>query len=100
MPLVPMMDLVRPALAGGYAVPSFCAWNAEVILAILRVSARMRAPVVLMSGPGEFPLLPPGETAAVSRAWRRVSPCPWQSISITAARWRKCGVLLRRATPR
>jgi ketose-bisphosphate aldolase len=66
MPLVPMADLLRPALAGGYAVPSFCVWNADVMLAVLGGAAKMRAPAILMAGPGEFPLLPPGEFAAVA----------------------------------
>jgi ketose-bisphosphate aldolase len=66
MPLLPMAELLRPALAGGYAVPSFCVWNADVILTVLRTAAKMRSPVVLMTGPGEFPLLPPDEFAAVA----------------------------------
>jgi ketose-bisphosphate aldolase len=68
MKLVPMLDLLRPALAGGYAVPAFCAWNAEMIATILSVAADMRAPVILMHGPAEFALLSPADMGAVARA--------------------------------
>jgi ketose-bisphosphate aldolase len=65
---VPMSELVQKAYRKGYAVPAFCAWNAEVIEAILAAAEKMRAPVILMSGPGEFPVLPPAVMAAVSYA--------------------------------
>jgi len=65
---VPMSELTGKAYKGGYAVPAFCAWNAEVIEAILAAAERLRAPVILMSGPGEFPLLPPASMAAVAYA--------------------------------
>lgn len=68
MKFVPMLELLEPAYQGGYAVPSFCAWNAEVAETILQVASEMRAPVILMSGPGEFPLNPPDTLAAVCRA--------------------------------
>ncbi|MDP3176490.1 MAG: class II fructose-bisphosphate aldolase [Spirochaetaceae bacterium] len=68
MSFVPMKALMDKAWRGGYAVPAFCAWNAEVMSAALRVAERLRAPVILMQGPGEFPLLPPPEMAAVARA--------------------------------
>ncbi len=68
MTLLPMHELLVPAWHGQYAVPSFCAWNAEVTETILQVAADLRAPVILMSGPGEFPLNPPETLAAISRA--------------------------------
>ncbi len=68
MNFVAMHELLRPAYEGGYAVPSFCAWNAEVAETILQVASEMRAPVILMSGPGEFPLNAPDTLAAVCRA--------------------------------
>ena len=68
MSLVPMNDLVKKAYRQGYAVPAFCAWNAEVIEAILSSAEKLRAPVILMSGPGEFPVLAPAVMAAVSYA--------------------------------
>ena len=63
-----MSELVGKAFRGGYAVPAFCAWNAEIMEAVLSVSARLRAPVILMSGPGEFPVLAPHIMAAVAYA--------------------------------
>ena len=68
MPLVASAELLRAALAGGYAVPSFCVWNAETMVAVLRVAADCQAPIMLMNGPGEFPLLPPAEMGAVAHA--------------------------------
>jgi len=68
MSFLPMTDPVGKAFRGGYAVPAFCAWNAEVMEVILRTAARLRSPVILMQGPGEFPLLPPAVMAAVARA--------------------------------
>lgn len=68
MSFVPMSDLVGKAYRGGYAVPAFCAWNAEVIEAVLATAEKLRSPVILMSGPGEFPVLAPGPMSAVAYA--------------------------------
>lgn len=68
MKLVPMLELLQPAWKNGYAVPSFCAWNAEVTETILQVATDLRAPVILMSGPGEFPLNPPDTLAEITHA--------------------------------
>jgi tagatose 1,6-diphosphate aldolase GatY/KbaY len=68
MKLLPMHQLLRPAWKAKYAVPSFCAWNAEVTETILQIAARMKAPVILMSGPGEFALNPPDTLARIARA--------------------------------
>jgi len=68
MNFLPMKEVLLPAYEGGYAVPSFCAWNAEVAETILQVASDLRAPVILMSGPGEFPLNPPDTLAGVCRA--------------------------------
>ena len=68
MSFVPMGDLVSRAAREGWAVPAFCTWNAESIEAVLSVAERMRAPVIIMQGPGEFPLLPPATMAEVARA--------------------------------
>ena len=68
MNFVPMLELLQPAYEGRYAVPSFCAWNAEVAETILKVASDLRAPVILMSGPGEFPLNPPDTLGRVCRA--------------------------------
>ena len=68
MSFVPMADLVGKAFRGGYAVPAFCTWNAESMAVVLGVAERLRAPVIIMQGPGEFPVLPPAAMAAVARA--------------------------------
>ncbi|HUV08920.1 MAG TPA: class II fructose-bisphosphate aldolase [Spirochaetia bacterium] len=66
MSFAPLLELTKEAAAKGYAVPSFCAWNAETMKTILDEAQKMKAPVILMNGPGEFPLLSPGEMAAVA----------------------------------
>jgi ketose-bisphosphate aldolase len=76
MSFVSMEDMVGRARREGYAVPAFCAWNAEVMDAILQAAERLRAPVILMQGPGEFPLLPPALMAAVAYAVKRRYPVP------------------------
>jgi len=63
-----MKDLVDRAFRGGYAVPAFCTWNAETMQVILTVAERLKAPVILMQGPGEFPVLDPRAMAEVARA--------------------------------
>jgi len=65
---VPMHELLQPAYEGSYAVPSFCAWNAEVAETILQVAADLKAPVILMSGPGEFGLNSPDTLARICSA--------------------------------
>ena len=64
----PMKTLMAHALKHRYAVPSFCAWNAESMETILQVCQRLKSPVILMAGPGEFELLEPASNAAVARA--------------------------------
>ena len=68
MKFVPMAQLLRRAVSEGYAVPSFCVWNAESIEVVLRVAAKLKAPVILMNGPGEFGLLAPRDLGAVAHA--------------------------------
>ncbi len=68
MSFVPMIELVGKAYREGYAVPAFCAWNAEAMEAILATAERLRAPVILMSGPGEFPVMAPATMAGVAYA--------------------------------
>ena len=67
MDFVPAKELMASAVRGGWAVPSFCVWNAETMATVLSVARDCRAPVMLMNGPGEFPLLPPARMAAVAR---------------------------------
>jgi len=59
MKFVPMSELLKDAVEGGYGIPSFCVWNIEVMNAILGVAQDLRAPVILMNGPGEFRVLDP-----------------------------------------
>jgi tagatose 1,6-diphosphate aldolase GatY/KbaY len=66
MQFSPMLDLLKPAAADGYAVPSFCTWNAETMVTVLNVASDLRAPVILMNGPGEFPLLGPSEMSLIA----------------------------------
>ena len=68
MSFVAMHTLINRAFNSGYAVPAFCTWNAETVDIVLSVAERMRAPVIVMQGPGEFPVLPPAPMAAVARA--------------------------------
>ena len=68
MRFAPMHELLRPAWKAHYAVPAFCAWNAEIMETILQVATEMRAPVILMNGPGEFPLNPPATMGRIARA--------------------------------
>lgn len=67
MKFVPMHELLVPAWKAGYAVPAFCTWNAEVAETALQVASDLRAPVILMAGPGEFPLLSPHRLAGIVR---------------------------------
>ena len=68
MKFTPMSELLREATAGGYAVPSFCAWSAESMEIVLRTAANLKAPVILMNGPGEFGLLGPRDLGGVAHA--------------------------------
>ncbi len=69
MTFVPMRDLLEKALAGGYAVPSFECWNAEMIITVLGVAKRLDAPVILMNGSAGFPLVGgPGNFSTIAHA--------------------------------
>ena len=68
MRFVPMSELLYRARSERYAVPGFCVWNAETIEVVLRVATEVKAPVILMSGPGEFPLLSPRDLSAIAQA--------------------------------
>jgi ketose-bisphosphate aldolase len=62
-----MHELLQPAWEAGYAVPSFCAWNVEVTETVLQVANDLKAPVILMSGPGEFVLNSPDTLGRIAR---------------------------------
>lgn len=59
MRFVPMAELLNRAVAGGYAVPSFECFNAELIQTVLRTAARLEAPVILMNALPGFELFDP-----------------------------------------
>ena len=63
-----MHELLQPALKAGYGIPSFCAWNAEVTETVLQVASELKAPVILMSGPGEFVLNSPDTLGRIAKA--------------------------------
>ena len=66
MSFTSLRDPIAKAFREGYALPAFCAWNAEIMELVLRSAEGLRAPVILMQGPGEFPLLPPSLMAALA----------------------------------
>ncbi len=59
MKLLPMIELIQDAEQRGYAVCSFCAWSIESMKTILDTAQEMRAPVILMNGWAEFPIISP-----------------------------------------
>ncbi len=63
---MPMHVLQKEAIKGGYGIPSFCVWNAECMDAVLETAERLKAPVILMNGPGEYGLLPPAAMGAIA----------------------------------
>jgi tagatose 1,6-diphosphate aldolase GatY/KbaY len=71
-----MHELLQPAWRAGYAVPSFCAWNAEVAETALQVATDLKAPVILMSGPGEFGLNSPDTLGRIAHALIEKYPVP------------------------
>ena len=66
MKFIPMSDLLSQASREGYAIPSFCVWNAETMATVLRTAMELRAVVILMNGPGEFSQLGPHDVGAVA----------------------------------
>jgi ketose-bisphosphate aldolase len=63
---VPSIELIKDARSRGYAVPSFCTWNAEAIKTVLDVAEEMHAPIMLMNGWAEFPIISPQLYSAIS----------------------------------
>ena len=51
MTLVPLTDVLRPALAGGYAVPGLVCLGWEDMRAFVMAAEAERAPVILQAGP-------------------------------------------------
>ena len=73
-PFRPMSELMGAAYKQGYAVPSFCVWNSDSIELTLRTAARLKAPVILMSGPWEFGFTSPRELGAVAHSLASMIP--------------------------
>jgi ketose-bisphosphate aldolase len=59
MPLVPSIELINDAYRRKYAVPSFCTWDAESVKTVLDVAGELSAPVLIMNGWAEFPIIKP-----------------------------------------
>lgn len=76
MNFIPMLELLKDAKQCGYAVPSFCVWNAETALTVLSVADDMKSPVILMNGPGEFPLITPADLGLLAHALARRFAAP------------------------
>ncbi len=68
MNFIPMQELLQTARRAGYAVPSFCTWNAESLLMVLETAEALRSPVIVMNGPAELGLLPPAVFADMARS--------------------------------
>jgi len=75
MAFVPMANLLAHARAGGYAVPSFCCWNAEVMRTVLATADRLRSPVIIMNGWAEYGLLVPADLGRIAHAL--LGDYPW-----------------------
>ena len=71
MRFVPMLDLLQDAKSAAYAVPSFCVWNAETMVAVLEAARKLKAPVIMMSGPSEFEVMGPADMGAVAQTVAR-----------------------------
>lgn len=74
--LIPMKTMLLDSAKRGFAVPSFCVWNAEAMTVVLRAAAECRSPVILMNGPCEFVALRPAALAECARALVRDCPVP------------------------
>lgn len=68
MKYIPMLDLMKQAKRGGYAIPAFACWNAEIISVVLRTAQKMSSPVILMGAPIDLDEIPPEEYGKVAYA--------------------------------
>lgn len=62
-----MVAMLKDARQEGYAVPSFCVWNAESARAVLDEADTSNSPVILMAGPVELELTSPVHLARIVR---------------------------------
>ena len=63
-----MLDLLKQAKRGGYAVPAFACWNSEIISVVLRTAQEMSSPVILMGAPVDLDEIQPEEYGKVAYA--------------------------------
>jgi len=68
---VPMADLLQHAVSEGYAVPAFCVWSAETMETVLQSAEKLKAPVIMMTGPSEFAVLKPADMGAIAQTVAR-----------------------------
>jgi ketose-bisphosphate aldolase len=67
---LPSSELISDARSLGYAIPSFCTWNAESMQTVLDAAEELRAPVMLMNGWAEFPIIRPWLHSIVAHGLR------------------------------
>jgi len=68
MKFVSTAQLVQKAYKEHYAVPAFCAWNAEMVDVILQTAEKFRSPVIILSAWLDFGLIPPATFSKVAAA--------------------------------
>lgn len=68
MKYVPMAELMKKAKTGGYAVPAFACWSAEVMSVVLKTAQDMASPVILMGAPIDLDEIAPEEYGRVALA--------------------------------
>ena len=56
--MLPKLNLLKKAMADGYAVPSFCVWNAETAITVLGVAADLRVTQLVNQNKGSHAMLP------------------------------------------
>jgi ketose-bisphosphate aldolase len=76
MKFIPIKALLQHAYQNNYAVPSFCVWNAEAMVAVLRAADKLNAPVILMNGPAEFGYLRPAQLLEMARVFAKKLSIP------------------------
>jgi tagatose 1,6-diphosphate aldolase GatY/KbaY len=66
-----MSELLQQAAAEGYAVPAFPIWDAGTMVVILQTAEKLKAPVIMMSGPSELAVMGPADMGAVAQTVAR-----------------------------
>ena len=77
MNAVPSIELVKEAEKNGYAIPSFCVWNAESVLTVLECADELKAPIILMNGWAEFKLLNPFHLSIIVNGFAKNHKYPY-----------------------